>query len=311
MIALSAVRAIHFAVAIQAIGALLFVWILSHVPEVVVEKSSRRSLARLAAVSAVAVVLSGIAWLVLQAAEMTGRNVADAWNAGAIGILLFKTQAGVIWWVHFALAAALLVDLCALACVRNTPSEAAVIASLALAVVNFISCAWLSHAGADPGPYGSLHLAVHASHMLAVSLWLGGFIPLSMLLYRARLSGDPKNMLVARHASVWFGNIALFSVGIIIATGTATTALLVDNMSDLTNGPFAGLLAVKLILFLSMLVLAATNRQWLVPQLTASANPSAAATRLWRSVSGELALGVLVLLIVGALGITSPGADAD
>ena len=34
MVALSAVRAVHFAVAIQAIGALLFIWILSHAPEV-------------------------------------------------------------------------------------------------------------------------------------------------------------------------------------------------------------------------------------------------------------------------------------
>ena len=311
MVALSAVRAIHFAVAIQAIGALLFIWILSHAPEVGGENSSRRWLARLAAVSAVAVLLSGIAWLVLQAAEMTGRNVADAWNVGAIGTLLFTTQAGVIWLVRFALAAALLVDLCALACVRNTPSEAAVIASFALAGVNFISAAWLSHAGADPGPYGSLHLAVHASHMLAVSLWLGGFIPLTMLLYRARLSGDANDVLVARHAGVWFGNIALFSVGIIMVTGTATTALLVDNMSDLTTGLFAELLAAKLVLFLFMLALAATNRQRLVPQLTDSANPSAAATQLWRSVSGELVLGALVLLIVGALGITSPGADGQ
>jgi putative copper export protein len=49
---------------------------------------------------------------------------------------------------------------------------------------------------------------------------------------------------------------ALFSVGIIIVTGTATTALLVDNMSDLTTGVFAELLAAKLVLFLFMLVLA-------------------------------------------------------
>jgi putative copper export protein len=64
---------------------------------------------------------------------------------------------------------------------------------------------------------------------------------------------------------------ALFSVGIIIVTRTATTALLVDNISDLITGLFAGLLAAKLVLFLFMLVLAATNRQRLVPQLTASA----------------------------------------
>ena len=57
-----------------------------------------------------------------------------------------------------------------------------------------------------------------------------------------------------------------------------------------------------------MLALAATNRLYLVPRLSTS-NGALAMTRLWWSVLGELVLGLLVLFVVGALGITPAGDD--
>ena len=311
MLALSAVRAAHFAVAIQAIGALLFVCILGRLPAVAgnaAEHSARRWLMNAATLSAAAIVPSGFAWLVLQAADMTGHTVIEAWDDGAVGLLLFKTHAGVVWWVRFAIAATLLIDLCALASLRGVPSEAAVVVGLVLAIANFVSCAWLSHAGSDAGPYASLHLAAHALHMLGVSLWLGGFIPLAMLLSRALHSGPGGAATAARAVSVSFGNIALLAVGTIVISGIATTALVMRDVSDLTTGTYAGLLAVKLVLFCLMLALAAVNRLQLVPRLAAS-NHGPAAIWLWWSILAELALGLVILLAVGALGITPLGAD--
>ncbi len=308
MLALSAVRAVHFAVAIQAVGTLLFVWIMGRLPEAVAERSARRWLMRATTLLAVAMFPSGAAWIALQAADMSGHTVTEAWNDGAVGLLLFKTHAGVVWWVRFAIAATLLIDLCALASLRRMPSEVAVVVGLVLAIANFVSCAWLSHAASNAGPYASLHLAAHALHMLGVSLWLGGFVPLAMLVSRALHSGDRGTATAARAASVSFGNIALLAVGTIVVSGIATTALVVRDVSDLTTGTYAGLLAVKLVLFCLMLVLAAVNRLRLVPRLAAS-NHEPAATRLWWSILAELVLGLVILLAVGALGITSPGAD--
>jgi putative copper resistance protein D len=210
--------------------------------------------------------------------------------------------------VRFAIVAALLIDLCAMASLRRVPSEAAVVVGLVLAIANFVSCAWLSHAGSDARPFASLHLAAHALHMLGVSFWLGGFVPLAMLVSRALHSSDKGAATAAHMASVSFGNMALLAVGTIVVSGIATTALVVRDVSDLTTGTYAGLLAAKLVLFCLMLVLAALNRLQLVPRLAAS-NHGLAATRLRWSILVELVLGLLILLAVGALGITAPGAD--
>src|ERR1700694_1386280 len=75
VLALAAVRALHFAAAIQAIGALLFVCILerpSAFADDAAGPSATRWLMNVAVLSAIAIVPSGIAWLVLQAADMTG-----------------------------------------------------------------------------------------------------------------------------------------------------------------------------------------------------------------------------------------------
>jgi putative copper resistance protein D len=308
VLALSAVRAVHFAVAIQVIGALLFVWMMGRVPELRAD-ARRRTLVHAGMFLAVVVFPSGLGWLLMQAADMTGHTIAESWKDGAVGLLLFKTHAGVVWWVRFGIATALLIDLCVLAYRHVVPSEAALALALVLSIANFISCAWLSHAASDASRYASLHLGAHALHMLGVSLWLGGFVPMGILVSRAVRSGNRDGAAIAAHAvSSWFGNIALLAVGIIVVSGIATTALVVRDATDLTTGNYAGLLAIKLVLFGLMLVLAGVNRLRLVPRLTNS-DPGPAATLLCWSVLAELVLGLVILAVAGALGVTSPGVD--
>ena len=54
--------------------------------------------------------------------------------------------------------------------------------------------------------------------------------------------------------------------------------------------------------------MAACNRLKLVPRVAAS-NYTPAAMLLWCSILAELALGLVILLVVGALGVTPLGAD--
>jgi putative copper resistance protein D len=312
VVALAAVRAVHFAFAIQSIGALLFVWIVRGAPVSATTRYAEgrwRWLVRAAAVSAAATLVSGGVWAALQAADIAGTDPLGAIANGAVGKLMWQTHAGTIWRLRFWLVAALAFVTILLSMAPHPPAGAAVTLALALAAATFISSGWLSHAAADATPLGPLHLAVHALHMFGVALWLGGLLPLAMLLMWARRTESEEDLAVARHAAVRFGNIALLAVGLILVSGIVNSALVVDSAADLARGAFARLLAAKLILFMLLLCLAANNRLRLVPELAGGATPSLAVTRLCRSVWGELMLAALILAIVGVLGITPPGTD--
>jgi copper resistance protein D len=304
--ALAAIRAVHFAAAIQIVGALLFVCMMGRLPALAAD-GQRRGLLRAAAVLAVIAFASALAWLLGQAAGMTGHTLKEAWNNGAVGLLLFKTHVGVVWWVRFGIAAATVMIVCGLVCRRGLPSEAMLFAALLLAIANFVSCAWLSHGASDGSPYGSLHLAAQALHLFAVSLWVGGLIPLAALVSRAFRRCDSSVAAAVQAVSISFGNIALLAVGIIAITGSSIAALVLRDTTDV-NGSYAALLALKLILFGCMLVVAGVNRFRLVPRLTDSDHGSVA-TRLWWCLLAEAILGSAVLIVVGALGITSLVAD--
>jgi putative copper resistance protein D len=311
MTGLAVVRAIHLAAAIQTIGALLFVWIVEDAPLLRFRpRTSTLSglLVRLALLCVVIVAASGAAWFALQIADMTEGSLGEAWTSGAVSAVLFKTRAGIIWWVRLAIVIALAIVMLALA--RGAPNRAAVVAALTLAIANLTTCAWLSHAAGDAGPFGALHLGIHAAHTLGVAVWVGGLIPLAMVLSTMQSACDNDAAAFVHRLGVRFGNIALLSVALIVLTGIANTALVVQDASDPESGTYAKLLAAKLLLFLIMLVLATANRQWLVPRLT-DGKPSHAAMWLRRSVLAEAALAAVVLLIVGALGITAPGAATD
>jgi hypothetical protein len=96
VLALTAIRAVHFAAAIQIVGALLFVCMMGRLPALAAD-GQRRGLLRASAVLAVIAFASALAWLLGQAADMTGHTLRQAWNDGAVGLLLFKTHAGVVW----------------------------------------------------------------------------------------------------------------------------------------------------------------------------------------------------------------------
>jgi len=304
MSALAVVRAIHFALSIQAFGAMLFLWIVDQRPDTT---ETRRQLTMIAVITALAIPPSGLAWLTLQAAGMMDSGVVDAWTGGAVWKLLWQSQAGVVWWTRAALAAALVAGVL-LASMRPGAVRWLVPTVFVIAAVQFVSAAWLSHAASSPGPYRLFHLAVHATHMFGTALWLGGLLPLAIILARAQRSGAKVDYAVACNAAIRFSTIALIAVGLIILTGITNLSLLIGNPVDAATGRFGQVLAAKLGLFMAMLIFATVNRQLLLPEL-AAANPTRAIVLLKRSVWIELALAAAILLAVGELGITPPGVD--
>src|SRR5204863_3986129 len=83
------------------------------------------------------------------------------------------------------------------------------------------------------------------------------------------------------------------------------------NVPALVGTPYGQLLLVKLALFAAMLSLAAVNRVRLTPRLLAAPSDHHGVPqplrRLWRNATCETALGLVVLLVVGALVHLKPG----
>ena len=278
---LVAARGVHFLACIALFGELLFA--------VAIDPGSEPRRRLLFASVAVAVV-AAVAWLALEAVAMSGEPAAKALGASVMGRVLLSTQFGQLWIARLALAAAVVVAAGAAARARTT---------LILAGCYLASLAWSGHAGAGSGARGVLELGADAVHLLAAGAWLGT-LP---ALVSALASERPMSAIVP--ITQRFSRIGVVSVTAIVASGIANTLLRVGDLHALLTTDYGRLLLVKLVLVAAMLGLAAVNRLALTPRL---ADDARARRALTRNAALEVALGIAVVGIVGALGITPPPA---
>jgi putative copper resistance protein D len=143
-------------------------------------------------------------------------------------------------------------------------------------------------------------------HLLAAGLWLGGLVPLTWLLERARSPSGAAWISVARDVVPRFSHMGYVAVALLAATGAINTLLLVGSVEALAGTPYGRLLSLKILLFLVMVVLALINRFRLLPRLRREPQPSAPLAALARSVLFEQALGFAVLAVVSVLGTWPP-----
>jgi copper resistance protein D len=106
-----------------------------------------------------------------------------------------------------------------------------------------------------------------------------------------------------------FSGMGYVAVAVLVASGLVNGWYLVGSLAALLGTSYGQLLLVKLCLFAGMVGLALTNRFWLVPSLGRDCEGVRrhALTRLRRHVVAEETLGLLVILIVSALGTMEPG----
>lgn len=303
---LIAVRAIHFAATAVTAGNLVF-RILVAKPVWRFDPAAARSLGtqslRLSWIGLAITLLSGAVWLVLQAVSMSGLPLAEAMTPDVLSTVLSQTQFGVVTEIRFALA--IVVAAC-LACRRSALTDLlALTAALGLAA----AIAWTGHAGSTPGEQGNLHLAADTIHLVAASAWIGGLVPLVLLLAAGRRHPEVASAALAREATQRFSTLGIVSVATLSATGVVNAWILVGSFHALVVTGYGRLLIFKLVAFAVMLVFAAVNRFSLTPRLAASAGNEArldALHQLTRNSSIEIALGLVIFAIVGMLGTLHP-----
>lgn len=317
--ALITVRAIHFSATVIAAGIIFFecliaepAWRRPGQPPLRTANLFRSDMAWLLWISLAVALASGAAWLALLAARIVDRPMAEVIADGTAWIVLTQTRFGFDWQLRtlFAVLFAGSPLLLHRTSGRHLIWRGAV---AALPAIGFLGAlAWAGHGGATPGEQGNLHLAADFVHLIAAGAWLGGLVPLVLLLRELRRS-DEGGAVIACDVTRRFSNLGLVAVGALIASGAINVWFLLGGLSGLSETSYGQLLLVKLALFLAMLCLAAVNRLRLLPHLSDEGTRGHPDQRtmqaLQRNATAEIVLGVGVVIIVAMLGITPPPAE--
>ena len=221
---------------------------------------------------------------------------------------LLSTGAGrsLIW-----LAAGVVATVAASAAVAARPAARRRLLLLGAAAAATMLLEVMAGHAATPSSLRPLNVLTQWLHVAAVGAWAGGLAWLLASLL-GREQEDPEGSVepgtgaqVSRGEAVRrFSRLALPTVGVIAVTGVARALDLAGGWHGLLDTSFGRVLDVKTLLFLVVLGLAAVNRYRLVPALSGAAGKLGA---IRRSITGEAALAVLVLLAAALLTQLPPG----
>jgi len=306
-------RFIHFAATIAATGVVFFVVLVlkpaarNAVDGMRILKTLRAPLAAIAWAGLVFSIVSGAAWLVLDAAAMSGQSLADAVATDVLWTVLSQTTFGIDWLLRFVLACGL-----AAVFVRLLSAEASKplwlrVTAIVLAAAFIGSLAWAGHAIGGQGVEGVLHPTADVLHLIAAAAWLGMLMPLGLLLGLS--ADDAATLATMRAATLRFSTVGLIGVGTLLATGIVNTWYLAGSIPALLGADYGRLVLLKIALFLLMVGVAAVNRLRLTPKLVDDrriAVVQRARRQLRRNATIEASLGALVIAVVAVLGVLPP-----
>ncbi len=280
------VRALHFAATLLASGTVGFGVAVARGD---MPPALRRRLAFLTWGALAAAVLSGAAWLVLLASDIFGAPIVEVCLNGGAWSVLNDTRFGQVASVRLAVAVVM-------AALVASPGARAL--QLAAAALFAALPAWTGHAGAGLGPAGTVHLWSDAVHLLAAAAWLGA-LPALALFLRMERRAEALAAVTGR-----FSRLGVASVAVLLASGLINSWNLLGDPRNLIATDYGRLLLLKIALFVAMVAVAAVNRFHLTPRLP----DGGAAGALARNSLREAALGLGVVLFVGALGTVPPSA---
>ncbi len=312
-------RLLHYAATVSLEGTFVFwcliAWPAFHRAQAAqaFQAQLHRRLLALAWTSLLVALVTGGAWLLVIASNMSGMPLAAVLPGGVVGIVLTQTRFGEDWVLRAALVVVLAI---CLAVQARSRKHAAGWVGLLAAAAFIASLAWAGHGAAtEDVPFDAIHLPADILHLLAAGAWLGALLPLVILLAQARRDSDPQAVAVACATTQRFSVLGLSSVGTLLLTGLVNTWFLSGSVPALLGTLYGQLLLLKIALFATMIAVASVNQRQLLPCLTdvATAAPLRlrAVRQLSRNASIEASFGVFVLAIVGIIGILPPGLHTE
>jgi copper resistance protein D len=262
----------------------------------------------------VASVVSLVLWFCAECVTMTGRTLLEALAPAQIWMVLGQTQFG----RHYALHLGLMVLPGAYLTIhrrgKGEMSGAELFAACVLSAGLLSHMSFFSHAAAMSGTWSGPLLTSYAFHLVAAGTWLGGLLPLLMILLQAHRHRDAAWTTFCWQAVRRFSPLGSVCVGTLLATGAVNALLLVGTWTTLTRSDYGRLLLAKILLFAAMVGIAAVNKFRLTPDLAAPSRDArggnvSPALRLLRSVAIEASAGLAILAMAATLGSMPPAIE--
>jgi len=239
-------------------------------------------------VSALVSLASVASWLMVETANM-GDGWSDAIDPATLTLVLKETQFGHLWIGRLAIGVLLIP-----VSIWGGWRSIVVVAGLSLA-----SLADEGHGGIGIGMIGDCRLMNQGLHLLAGGLWLGGLLPLALLLKPGRLSAEAIKDSVGRFSGLGYG-----AVSIVLLTGCVNTAIFLGTPKNLLDTDWGLNLLIKIGFVSVTLGLAIINRTVIVPSF--SGDLAGAVSRLRRTIYLEILSGLMILAAVTVLGTLAP-----
>ena len=274
------IRLLHYSATMAAFGGSLFRLIAAE------QAIDRRLRPAIIAASLLSLASAGL-WLALEAGSMSD-DPAACFDPATIRLVLTQTMFGNLWQVRLPLGLVLVI-----ASLGRRWWPVAMLAALSLLLL-----AGEGHGRIGRGQIGQIHLAAQATHLLAAGAWLGGLLPLALVLRDSSIASAQARIAVAR-----FSALGYLAVSLVFLTGAINTEVLSGNAYHVSSG-WTVTLGIKLIFFAAMLGLAVMNRTRLVPRW--GRDPDGTRAALWRTVVIEGLLALLVLAAASVLGTLQP-----
>ena len=279
-------------------------------PSGVAQKCFQSSTRKILWTSLAVSIASALMWLCLLSMRISGKSFGDVITDGTVWRVLSQTQFGFAWQIRLLLGALLAACLWSRRASVGGFGDGLTILAALLVAAYLGSLAFAGHGAEGLGAAQNIHLVADFLHLNAAGLWLGALLPLVLLLgYLARFQEDGWALAAARAGSS-FSTSGILAVGVLLVSGTVNAAFLLDGMHSLIDTAYGRLLLFKIVLFAAMVSLAGINRQHLLPRLHVGTDQTSLAVRkLIGSALVEIALGLVIVCIVGLLGITPPATE--
>lgn len=235
--------------------------------------------------------LATVWWAMASVAAMAAMPLADLDRETLLAVL-DATPLGIVTELRLAALAVVLVAAAILP--RWTVVALAGLAALA-------ANAWTGHAGATEGSVGTVQRLADIAHVGGAALWLGALLTFLVAILRPAHESPGSEPVGALAAFARTGTIV---VAVLAVTGGLNTLIIAREGWSPTSA-WSLLLGLKLVLFGTMLGLAALNRWRLTPAL-AACEPGAR-RRLTLSLIAETSAGLAIVALVAVLAMQSPG----